>query len=115
VKSRYYQSVPKVNSPLNTGLLFNGELGIVDGAVSKCEFFLFLLTNVCRTGSLEIISMTTINISERVGISARLAKDFSRNQWKWQYSILANISNFKNGTLITRIGKGTVVGIKKIE
>lgn len=95
------------SSPVTPVYYSNGELGIVDGAYQNVNFS-FPINNVLQTGSFGDYSNDNINISERVGISAKIAKGLFLETSGSAIINFANISNFRP-TLITRDWEGNVV------
>ncbi|SDD18624.1 TonB-linked outer membrane protein, SusC/RagA family [Algoriphagus faecimaris] len=85
----------------------NGEFGIVDGAYENVNFS-FPINNVLLTGTQGDFSRDNINISERIGLTAKLAEGLFFETSGSAIINFANISNF-NPRLTTRDWEGNVV------
>ncbi len=85
----------------------NGEFGIVDGAYENVNFS-FPINNVLLTGTQGDYSRDNINVSERIGLSAKLTEGLFFETSGSAIINFANISNF-NPRLTTRDWEGNVV------
>lgn len=85
----------------------NGEFGIVDGAYENVNFS-FPINNVLLTGTQGDYSRDNINISERIGLTARLTEGLYFETSGSAIINFTNISNF-NPRLTTRDWEGNVV------
>ncbi|MDI1324110.1 MAG: TonB-dependent receptor [Algoriphagus sp.] len=95
------------SSPVVPVYYSNGELGVVDGAYQKVNFS-YPINHVLLTGTFGDYNSDNINISERIGLSAKLAKGLFLETSGSAIINYANISNFRP-TLTTRDWEGNVV------
>lgn len=95
------------SSPVVPVYYSNGELGVVDGVYEKVNFS-YPINNVLLTGTFGDYNSDNINISERIGLSAKLAKGLFLETSGSAIINYANISNFRP-TLLTRDWEGNVV------
>lgn len=95
------------SSPLVPVRYSNGELGVVDGAYENVNFS-YPINHVLLTGTLGDYNSDNINISERIGLSARLADGLFIETSGSAIINYNNISNFRP-TLVTRDWEGNVV------
>ncbi|RAI92090.1 TonB-linked SusC/RagA family outer membrane protein [Algoriphagus yeomjeoni] len=96
------------SSPVVPVYYSNGELAVVDGAYQNVNFS-YPINNVLLTGTFGDYSNDNINISERIGLSAQIAKGLVFETSGSAIINFANISNFRP-TLITRDWEGNIVG-----
>lgn len=85
----------------------NGEFGIVDGAYESVNFS-FPINHVLLTGTFGDYSRDNINISERIGLTAKLTEGLFFETSGSAIINFANISNF-SPRLTTRDWEGNVV------
>lgn len=85
----------------------NGELAVVDGAYENVNFS-YPINHVLLTGTLGDYSNDNINVSERIGVSAKLAEGLYFETSGSLNLNFANISNF-DPTLTTRDWEGNIV------
>lgn len=95
------------SSPVVPVYYSNGDLAVVDGAYQKVNFS-YPINHVLFTGNFGDYSNDNINVSERVGVSAKIAKGLVFETSGSAIINFANISNFRP-TLITRDWEGNVV------
>lgn len=95
------------SSPVVPVYYSNGQLAVVDGAYQKVNFS-YPINHVLLTGNFGDYSNDNINISERIGLSAKLAKGLFFETSGSAIVNFANISNFRP-TLTTRDWAGNVV------
>lgn len=95
------------SSPVVPVYYSNGELGVVDGAYQKVNFS-YPINHVLLTGNNGDYNSDNINISERIGLSAKLAKGLFLETSGSAIINQSNISNFRP-TLLTRDWEGNVV------
>lgn len=86
----------------------NGEFGIVDGSYQNVNFS-YPATNALQTGVRGDNEQDNINISERIGLSAKIAKGLT---FETSGSLVLNFQNTSNftPTLTTRDWAGAIVG-----
>ncbi|MBN7816957.1 SusC/RagA family TonB-linked outer membrane protein [Algoriphagus pacificus] len=96
------------SSPVAPVYYSNGELAVVDGAYQNVNFS-YPINNVLLTGTYGDYSNDNINISERIGLSAQIAKGLVFETSGSAIINFANISNFRP-TLVTRDWEGNIVG-----
>ena len=96
------------SSPIVPPYYSNGEFGIVDGAYQNVNFS-FPINNPLQTGILGDNEQDNINISERVGLSAKIAKGLTFETSGSIVLDFQNSSNF-NPTITTRDWEGEIVG-----
>jgi len=85
----------------------NGELGVVDGAYQNVNFS-YPINNVLLTGNFGDFSNDNINISERIGLKAKISKKLTFETSGSAIINFSNISNFRP-TNILRDWEGEVV------
>ncbi|HSF52234.1 MAG TPA: SusC/RagA family TonB-linked outer membrane protein, partial [Algoriphagus sp.] len=95
------------SSPVVPVRYSNGELGVVDGAYQNVNFS-YPINNVLLTGTNGDYNSDNINLSERIGLSAKLANGLFLETSGSAVINYANISNFRP-TLVTRDWEGNVV------
>jgi TonB-dependent starch-binding outer membrane protein SusC len=95
------------SSPLVPVYYSNGELGVVDGAYENVNFS-YPINNVLLTGNFGDYSSDNINLSERIGLSAKIADGLFFETSGSAIINIDNISNFRP-TLTTRDWAGNVV------
>ncbi|MDO8965430.1 TonB-dependent receptor [Algoriphagus sp.] len=95
------------SSPLVPVYYSNGELGVVDGAYENVNFS-YPINNVLLTGNFGDYSSDNINLSERIGLSAKIADGLFFETSGSAIINFDNISNFRP-TLTTRDWAGNVV------
>lgn len=95
------------SSPVVPVYYSNGELGVVDGAYQKVNFS-YPINNVLLTGTFGDYNSDNINISERIGLSAKISDGLFLETSGSAIINQANISNFRP-TLTTRDWEGNVV------
>lgn len=95
------------SSPVVPVRYSNGELAIVDGAYENVNFS-YPINNVLLTGSFGDFSRDNINVSERIGLAAKIAKGLFFETSGSAIINFANISNFRP-TLTQRDWEGNIV------
>lgn len=95
------------SSPLVPVYYSNGELGVVDGVYENVNFS-YPINNVLLTGNFGDYSSDNINVSERIGLSAKIADGLFFETSGSAIINFENISNFRP-TLTTRDWAGNVV------
>jgi TonB-dependent starch-binding outer membrane protein SusC len=96
------------SSPLVPPYYSNGEFGIVDGSYQNVNFS-YPITNALQTGLQGDNEQDNINISERIGLSAKIAKGLTFETSGSLVLDFQNSSNF-NPTFTTRDWEGNLVG-----
>jgi TonB-linked SusC/RagA family outer membrane protein len=100
------------SSPVVPVRYSNGELAIVDGAYENVNFS-YPINNVLLTGTYGDYSNDNINISERIGLSARITEGLFFETSGSAIINFANISNFQP-TLTQRDWAGNVVQLREL-
>ncbi|WP_075349663.1 SusC/RagA family TonB-linked outer membrane protein [Algoriphagus marinus] len=100
------------SSPVVPVRYSNGELAIVDGAYENVNFS-YPINNVLLTGTLGDYSNDNINISERIGLSARITEGLFFETSGSAVINFANISNFQP-TLTQRDWEGNIVQLREL-
>ncbi len=95
------------SSPVVPVYYSNGELGVVDGAYQKVNFS-YPINHVLLTGTFGDYESDNINLSERIGLSAKIIDELFFETSGSAIINYANISNFRP-TLITNDWEGNVV------
>lgn len=95
------------SSPLVPAYYSNGEFGIVDGVYQNVNFS-YPINNVLLTGTFGDYNSDNINVSERIGLSAKIADGLFFETSGSAIINFNNISNFRP-TLTTRDWEGNVV------
>lgn len=95
------------SSPVVPVYYSNGELGIVDGAYQKVNFS-YPINHVLQTGYYGDYNSDNINLSERIGLSAKITDGLFFETSGSAIINYANISKFRP-TLTTRDWAGNVV------
>ncbi len=95
------------SSPVVPVRYSNGELAIVDGAYENVNFS-YPINNVLLTGTYGDHSRDNINISERIGLSAKITEGLFFETSGSAIINFANISNFQP-TLTQRDWEGNIV------
>ncbi len=96
------------SSPLVPAYYSNGEFGIVDGSYQNVNFS-YPITNALQTGIQGDNEQDNINISERIGLSAKIANGLTFETSGSLVLDFQNSSNF-NPTFTTRDWEGNLVG-----
>lgn len=95
------------SSPLVPAYYSNGELGVVDGVYQNVNFS-YPINNVLLTGTFGDFNSDNINLSERIGLSAKIADGLFFETSGSAIINFSNVSNFRP-TLTTRDWEGNVV------